>query len=72
MILPEKLTKLFKEKVGFYSCTVPSFDQFVLAEFIEHGNLSVILIEYVDINERIKISTSIDSIEILIKYTERR
>lgn len=37
MILPEKLTKLFKEKVGFYSCTVPSFDQFVLAEFIEHG-----------------------------------
>lgn len=37
MIIPEKLMKVFQERVGFYSCTVPSFDQYVLAEFIEQG-----------------------------------
>ena len=37
MILPERLMGLFKEKVGFYSCTVPSFEQHVLAEFIDSG-----------------------------------
>lgn len=37
MILPQALTSVFKEKLGFYACTVPSFDQYVLAEFIESG-----------------------------------
>ena len=37
MILPERLTALQNEKLGFYSCSVPVFDQFVLAEFISGG-----------------------------------
>ena len=37
MILPEKLMELFQTKVGFYSCTVPSYEQYVLAEFMDSG-----------------------------------
>ncbi len=38
MVLPEELVNLFFEKVGFYSCTVPVFEQYVLAEFISNGD----------------------------------
>ena len=38
MILPEKLLDLFKEKLGFYSCIVPVFEQYVLAELLNNGN----------------------------------
>ncbi len=38
MILPEKMMKEFEEKLGFYSCTVPVFEQYVLAELIEKGD----------------------------------
>ncbi len=38
MILPEKMMKDFEEKLGFYSCTVPVFEQYVLAELIEKGD----------------------------------
>jgi len=38
MVLPQKLVSLFEEKVGFYSCTVPVFEQYVLAEFINNGD----------------------------------
>lgn len=37
MILPETLLARYEEKLGFYSCTVPVFDQYVLAEFIAQG-----------------------------------
>lgn len=37
MILPKKLTSPFLEKMGFYSCTVPTFEQYLLAEFITSG-----------------------------------
>ena len=37
LVLPEPMISLYREKVGFYSCTVPVFDQLVLAEFIESG-----------------------------------
>ena len=37
MILPAHLTGLYAEKLGFYSSTVPVFDQYVLAEFINGG-----------------------------------
>ena len=37
MILPESLERLYIEKLGFYSCTVPVYDQYVLAEFISGG-----------------------------------
>lgn len=37
MILPEKLAIRYKETLGFYSCTVSSFEQYALAEFIDNG-----------------------------------
>ncbi|MBR2410747.1 MAG: PLP-dependent aminotransferase family protein [Clostridia bacterium] len=38
MILPEELSRLFREKLGFYSCTVPTYIQLVIAELINTGN----------------------------------
>ena len=37
MILPDPLLERFREKLGFYSCTVPAFDQYVLARFLDEG-----------------------------------
>lgn len=37
MALPAKLARLFQEKLGFYSCTVSTFEQYVLAAFISRG-----------------------------------
>lgn len=37
MILPEKLMEKFNRELSFYSCTVPVFEQYVLAEFINSG-----------------------------------
>lgn len=38
MVLPKPLVKEFNEKLGFYSCTVPTFEQYVIAELINSGN----------------------------------
>ena len=38
MVLPKELVNPFFEKMGFYSCTVPVFEQYVLAEFITKGD----------------------------------
>jgi len=38
MVLPKSLVALFNEKLGFYSCTVPTFEQFVLCELIKNGD----------------------------------
>ncbi|MBR0441509.1 MAG: PLP-dependent aminotransferase family protein [Firmicutes bacterium] len=38
MILPEELLPLYRERAGFYSCAVPTFEQYALAEFIENGD----------------------------------
>ena len=38
MVLPEQLLETFKTKLGFYSCTVPVFEQYVLAELINTGD----------------------------------
>lgn len=38
MVLPEELVDDFFCKMGFYSCTVPVFEQYVLAEFIANGD----------------------------------
>ena len=37
MVLPEHLTEQFKKKLGFYSCTVPTFEQLVLTELLNNG-----------------------------------
>ena len=38
MVLPRALLPVFEERVGFYSCTVPTFEQYVLAELISGGD----------------------------------
>ncbi len=38
MVLPLHLVKEFEEKLGFYSCTVPTFIQYVLTELINNGD----------------------------------
>ena len=38
MVLPEHLVGRFEEELGFYSCTVPVFEQYVLAELINGGD----------------------------------
>lgn len=38
MVLPKRLVPSFDEKLGFYSCTVPTYVQFVLAELISNGD----------------------------------
>lgn len=37
MILPPVLAEKYYEKLGFYSCTVPAFEQYTLARFISDG-----------------------------------
>ncbi len=38
MVLPKHLVGRFQENLGFYSCTVPTFMQYVLAELINNGD----------------------------------
>lgn len=38
MILPESLCRKFSSRLGFYSCTVPVFEQLTLAEFMGRGH----------------------------------
>lgn len=37
MILPESMMREFNRRLGFYSCTVPTFEQYVLAELLKGG-----------------------------------
>ncbi len=38
MVLPLELLEHFQKELGFYSCTVPVFEQYVLAELIQNGD----------------------------------
>ena len=38
MVLPEALVEPFEKAVGFYSCTVPVFEQYVLSELLNNGD----------------------------------
>ena len=38
MVLPPELMERFQKKLGFYSCTVPSFEQYTLARFLQEGH----------------------------------
>lgn len=38
MVLPKHLVPEFNSKLGFYSCTVPTFMQYVVAELINNGD----------------------------------
>ncbi len=38
MVLPRDLMAEFRRRLGFYSCTVPSFEQYTLARFLSRGH----------------------------------
>jgi GntR family transcriptional regulator/MocR family aminotransferase len=38
LILPERLLPAFEQKLGFYSCTVGVFEQYVLAHLLNSGD----------------------------------
>ncbi len=38
MVLPDKLARLYHEKLSFLSCTVPTFEQLTLSAFIREGH----------------------------------
>ena len=38
MVLPEQLMEKLQRQLGFYSCTVPSFEQYTLARFLDGGH----------------------------------
>ena len=37
-ILPVRLLLPFQQRLGFYSCTVPTFEQYVLADLLNSGD----------------------------------
>ena len=37
MVLPRPLLDAYRERLGFYSCTVPAMEQYTLARFLEEG-----------------------------------
>jgi len=37
MVLPYNMVEIYRRKLGFYSCTVPVFEQYMLAELLETG-----------------------------------
>jgi len=37
MVLPSALMEAFQTRLGFYGCTVPSFEQYTLARFLSRG-----------------------------------
>lgn len=39
MVLPPRLMRLFNERLSFYSCTVSTFEQYTLLEFMESGRM---------------------------------
>lgn len=40
MVLPAHLAEKYQSKLGFYSCTVPTYMQLVLTELIKNGNFA--------------------------------
>ena len=38
MVLPGALMEQFQQRLGFYGCTVPSFEQYTLARFLSRGH----------------------------------
>lgn len=38
LLLPASMEAAFEEKLGFYSCTVPLFEQYVLSELLHNGD----------------------------------
>ena len=50
IVLPKKMVKTFNEKLGFYSCTVPTFEQYMLTDLLNSGEFE----RYINRVRRIK------------------
>lgn len=44
MVLPEALAERFRDRLGFYACTVGALEQLTLARFMESGTTSAMSI----------------------------
>ncbi len=40
MVLPPELLRRYNSELSFYSCTVPTFEQYTLQEFMENGRMA--------------------------------
>ena len=38
MVIPKHLVGVYQKKLGFYSCTVPTFMQYVITELLDNGD----------------------------------
>lgn len=38
MVIPRCMKPILRERIGFYSCPVPTFEQYILAELIDNGD----------------------------------
>ena len=38
MVIPRSMKPKLREKIGFYSCPVPTYEQYILAELIDNGD----------------------------------
>ncbi|MCQ2495976.1 MAG: PLP-dependent aminotransferase family protein [Lachnospiraceae bacterium] len=38
MVIPKDFVDVFKEKIGFYACPVPSLEQYIITELINNGD----------------------------------
>lgn len=38
MVLPRRLLSVYRDKLGFYSCTVPTYEQLVVASLLDNGD----------------------------------
>ena len=38
LVLPRRMIPIFQSRAGFYSCTVPAFEQYVLSELLNSGD----------------------------------
>ena len=43
LVLPPELMEEFRRRLGFYACTVPSFEQYTLARFLSRGYFEKVL-----------------------------
>ncbi len=69
MVLPESLMEPFFRTMSFYSCTVPSFEQYTLAKFIKNGYLER-YIRRINHKNRQTRELLLDSLKVLIRQNK--
>ena len=74
MILPSHLVQLYQQKLGFYACSVSSFEQIILAYYMNQGyfekHINRMRNLYKSIRDEFLASLSQSEIASIIKITE--